>query len=162
MNPAHIHLALNHLPVVGTLLGLLLLLFGLARRSDEVQKAALAVFVLAALLAVPTYFTGESTEEIVEHLPGVSEVLIEQHEDAALVAFVALGALGLAALSALALFRRSDRMASRLVTLSLLLAVATSGLMLRTANLGGRIRHTEIRPAVAMVSPADGAAGPRP
>src|SRR5512140_1965426 len=114
MSPAHIHLALNHLPVVGTLLGLLLLLFGVVRRSDEVQKAALAVFVVAALLAVPTYFTGESTEEIVEHLPGVSEALIERHEDAALVAFAALGVLGLAALGALALFRRSNPMAPRM------------------------------------------------
>ncbi len=35
MNPAHVHLWLNHLPVVGTFFGLLLLLVAILRRSAE-------------------------------------------------------------------------------------------------------------------------------
>jgi hypothetical protein len=38
-------------------------------------------FVLTALLALPVYFTGEPAEKVVERLPGVTEPLIEEHEN---------------------------------------------------------------------------------
>ena len=50
MNPAHLHLMLNHIPVLGTAFGLGLLAFALWRRSDELKKTALGVFVLVALM----------------------------------------------------------------------------------------------------------------
>jgi asparagine N-glycosylation enzyme membrane subunit Stt3 len=59
MNWAHIHLSLNHLPVVGTFFGVLLLLLALLRKSEELKRVSLGVFVLTALLALPVYFTGE-------------------------------------------------------------------------------------------------------
>ena len=146
MDSTHMHLLLNHIPVIGTLVGLLLLVVALARRSDELKQASLAIFVVGALVAVPAYLTGESAEELVEHLAGVSESLIERHEDAAQLALAAAGLLGVFALSGLVLLRRSTSAASRVVVATLVLAVATSGLMARAANLGGQIRHTEIRP----------------
>ena len=59
MNWAHIHLSLNHLPVVGTFFGVLLLLLALLRKSEELKRGSLGVFALTALLALPIYFTGE-------------------------------------------------------------------------------------------------------
>jgi len=73
MNLAHLHLVLNHLPVLGTGFGLALLIFGLWRRSDELKKTALGVLVLVALAAVPVYLTGEPAEELVQAVPGVSK-----------------------------------------------------------------------------------------
>jgi hypothetical protein len=83
MNWAHIHLSLNHLPVVGIIFGVLLLLLALLRKSEELKRVSLGVFVLTALLALPVYFTGEPAEEVVEHVPGVAESLIGRHENAA-------------------------------------------------------------------------------
>ena len=153
MDAAHLHLLLTHVPVVATIVGLLLLAAGLVRRSDEIKKASLAIFVASALLAIPTYLTGESAEHVVEHLSGVSESLIERHEDAAFQSVMALELLGLLAAGALVLARYSGRLTATLVSGALVLSIVTGGLMARTANLGGQIRHSEIRSQATTVRP---------
>src|SRR5512145_2100282 len=105
MNWAHLHLILNHVPVLGTLFGLLLLAWGILRRNDSLQRAALLTFTLVALVAIPAYLTGKPAEEAVEHLIGTAESAIEPHEDAALVSFLAMEVLGALALGALLLTR---------------------------------------------------------
>jgi putative effector of murein hydrolase LrgA (UPF0299 family) len=145
MNWAHVHLMINHLPVIGSIFGVLLLLFALLRKSEELKRVSFGVFVFTALLALPVYFTGEPAGEVVEHLPGVAESLIEEHEDAALFALLMAGATGVVALAGLILFRRAERLPGRIVGAVLVLSLATSGVMGWTANRGGRIRHTEIR-----------------
>jgi len=145
MNWAHVHLMLGHLPVVGTIFGVLLLLLALLRKSEELKRASLGIFVLTALLAQPVYFTGEPAEKVIEHLPDVTESLIEEHEDAALFALLMAGVAGIVALAGLILFRRAGRLPGWIVGAALVLSLATSGLMGWTANRGGQIRHTEIR-----------------
>ena len=71
MSPTHLHLLLNHVPVLGTAFGLGLLVFGMGRKSQELKKTALGVFVIVALLAVPAYLTGEPAEDGVQGLPGI-------------------------------------------------------------------------------------------
>jgi uncharacterized membrane protein len=145
MNWAHIHLSLNHLPVVGTIFGVLLLLLAMVRKSEELKRVSLGVFVFTALLALPVYFTGEPAEKVVEHLPGVAEPLIERHENAALFVLLMAGGSGAVALAGLILFRRVEKLPGWIVAATLVLSLATGGLMGWTANLGGQIRHTEIR-----------------
>jgi uncharacterized membrane protein len=145
MNWAHIHLSLNHLPVVGIIFGVLLLLLALLRKSEELKRVSLCVFVLTTLLALPVYFTGEPAEEVVEHFPGVAESLIGRHENAALFALLMTGVTGIAALIGLIIFRRAEKLPGWVIGAALVLSLATSGLMGWTANLGGQIRHTEIR-----------------
>ncbi|MEO8097595.1 MAG: hypothetical protein ABI811_07815 [Acidobacteriota bacterium] len=145
MNPTHLHLILNHIPVLGTAFGLALLLFSFVRKSDELMKTALGVFVIVALLAVPAYLTGESAEDGVKVLPGVVKSIIEQHEEAATVAFTGVIVLGVAGLAGLALFRRGRTFPVWFGPLMIAASLIVSGLMGWTANLGGRIRHTEIR-----------------
>jgi hypothetical protein len=72
MNPTHVQLMLNHIPVLGAVFGLALLTFALWRKSEELRKAALGTFLVAALVAVPAYLTGEPAEDSVESLPGAS------------------------------------------------------------------------------------------
>jgi uncharacterized membrane protein len=145
MNWAHIHLLLNHLPLVGTIFGVLLLLLALLRKSEELKRVSLGIFVLTALLALPVYFTGEPAEKVVEYLPGVEEPLIERHENTALFALLMAGGAGVVALAGLILFRRAEKLPGWIVAATLVLSLATSGLMGWTANLGGQIRHTEVR-----------------
>lgn len=153
MSPVHVHLALVHFPVVGLALVTLLLGWGLVRGSEPARRIALAGLVLVALLALPAYLTGESAEEAVERLPGVSEAVLDRHEDAARPAFVAAQVLGaLALVGALAYARR--RPATWFVAALFVIALVSTGLMARAANLGGQIRHTEIRTAAAAPAPA--------
>ncbi len=155
MNGAHWHLLLNHLPVLGSAFGILLLLFAWVRKSDEIKKVSLGVFVLTAICAVPAYLTGEPAEEVAEHLPGVTHALIEHHEEAALLALSAAVATGIAALAGLFLSRKAKLLPIWLMLATLFLALATGGLMVRAANLGGEIRHTEIRTSSSAAVPAD-------
>ena len=154
MNPAHLHLMLNHLPIVGTAFTLVLLVMGLLTKSEQIKRAGLVFLVLIALLAVPTYLTGEPAEESIQKLAGISGGFIEQHEEAAQTAFIAQIALGVAALIGLLISRRGRPLPNWLAGGLLVLTLAIAGLMARTANLGGQIRHPEIRTSQAPASPA--------
>ena len=159
MSGAHIHLLLNHIPVIGIFIGFLVFALGVWRRNDSWTRLALGLFAAVALVAVATMLTGESAEEAVENLPGVSESLIEPHEDAAKLAAIGAYVLGAISLAALLWVRR--RPLPRVLTVSVLpVALLVTGLMAYTANLGGQIRHTEIRAgAVGIVGGAEGAEG---
>lgn len=144
MNTAHLHLVLNHLPLFAALFSSALLLAGLLRRQLALTRAGLVIAVVAGLGAFGAVRTGEGAEEIVEALAGVSDAAIEPHEEAAEAAMLAAIGLGLLALAALAMPERMVR-ARRAATIgSLIMALATFGLVARTANLGGAIRHPEI------------------
>jgi hypothetical protein len=150
MSAVHLHLLLNHLPVIGTIVAILLLAWAVLRRSPELTRASLALFVLLALAGIVVYLTGEPAEESVEHLAGVSESMIESHEEAALLATLLLGGLGAVALGGLVAFRRRVGGIPRgFATLALLLSLAPAAGMGYTAYVGGQIRHSEIRPGAA-------------
>jgi hypothetical protein len=149
MNLTHLHLALNHVPVLGTAFALALLVFGIWRKSNELKKTALCAFVVIALMAVPAYLTGEPAEDGVEGLPGVSEAIIEQHEEAAGVAFASIGALGVIALLGLLALRHGKAVPAWFAGFMVIVSLTVSALMAWTANIGGQIRHTEIRVGAA-------------
>lgn len=146
MDYTYLHLSLNHVPILGTVFGFLLLLGGVLTRSKGVTRAGLISLFLAAVLAIPVYLTGEPAEEVAERLPGVTDAVIELHESAAAVALTLVIITGIAAAAAFA-FSRSfpSRLPLFMAIGTLVLAFATGGSMLQTANLGGQIRHTEIR-----------------
>ena len=66
MNWAHLHLALNHVPVIGLPIVLLLLGWGIVKRSPELLKASFGLIILLAVVTVIVQVTGEPAEELVE------------------------------------------------------------------------------------------------
>jgi uncharacterized membrane protein len=157
MNWAHVHLALNHVPVLGTFFGLALLGYALIRRSDPLKRAALNAFVAVALLSLPVYFTGEPAEEVVERAAGVAKDRVETHEDAALLALGAVELLGVVAALGLYASRHARPVSAKATGAALVVALGAATLMARTANLGGQIHHTEIRSGAQPPPPANGA-----
>jgi formate hydrogenlyase subunit 3/multisubunit Na+/H+ antiporter MnhD subunit len=152
MDFVHLHLMASHIPVIGVLLLVPLFALALIRRSDELGKVSLWGLAFVAGAAVAVYLTGEPAEEGVESLAGISKGVIEQHEELALVATIVLGGIGLLAL--LALFRsRKHPLPRGIVVAALLSVVGMSGLFGWTANLGGKIRHSEIMSGAT--APAD-------
>jgi len=144
MSTAHVHLLLNHIPVIGVLIGFVIFALGVWRRNDAWTRLALGLFAAVAIFALATMLTGESAEEAVENLPGVSEPLIESHEEAAKLA--AIGAYVLGAISLVSLVRVRRRPLPRTLTVAVLpVVLLVTGFMAYAANLGGQIRHTEIR-----------------
>ena len=100
------------------------------------------------------FFTGEPAEDVVEKLPGFSRAITERHEDAALVSLVAMGLTGLYCLITLVVYR--TRPPARWVTpLALVASLGAASVMGYAANLGGQIRHTEIRATTSTLPVAD-------
>ena len=145
INWAHVHLMINHFPVLGVPGAILLLSYGLLRKSDEIKTLSFGVIVLVALLTIPVYLTGGEAAKAVKDLPGVTEAFVGRHEELAGLALVLIEVLGVMALAGLFLLRRSGSIPRWLVLLVLAASLVTAAVTGFTANLGGEIRHTEIR-----------------
>jgi uncharacterized membrane protein len=127
-----------------------MLIVALLMKNTTLTKTSYSIIIIAGVAALPVFFSGEGAEEAVEHLPGVSEDLIERHEDVAKLAIISIAAAGLLALTALLSFRRFW-LTRILKVVVLLLAITSGALMAQTAHLGGQIRHSEIRNGVAVL-----------
>lgn len=158
MDLAHLHLMLNHFPIIGSLLALPLL--GIAAWRPQERSAlvgAVLVLGVSAIGAAGADFTGEPAEELVEDLPGVSEHWIHEHEERAEVAVVLSVVNGLAALGVLGWAYNKGRTPALGVAGLLALTAATSGDMAWTGLAGGQIHHPELRPEATPLSPHGGA-----
>ena len=56
MNEAHLHLLVNHVPVIGALVSLFALAVALFWKSADFQKSALIMALIFGLTAIPAYF----------------------------------------------------------------------------------------------------------
>ncbi len=148
MNAAQIHLALNHLPIGLVLVGVPLLLAAILRKSKELKGAASMILMLSALTAIPVFLSGEPAEEIVEHRPGVTERVIHEHEEAAELSLIFVEILGALVLAAWLFDRFKAPTPSRAWVGIVALGLLNLGLFVRTAHLGGLIRHDELRQGV--------------
>lgn len=156
MSLMHLHLMLNHLPVVGMLFLVALFAAGVLRRDATLTRAALVGAVGLAAVALVVFFTGEPAEEAVEHLAGTSEQALEQHESIALVATILLGIGGALAAAALVLLRGRMVLPRWVAATGLAASVMLAGVMGATASIGGQIRHSELRAdAATSASAAD-------
>jgi uncharacterized membrane protein len=144
VNLAHLHLLLNHFPIIGTIVGLGLFLISFVGKNGELERAALMIFAVMALLSLPTFFSGAGAQGAIEELPGVSGALISRHEGAAILALFFMEITGALSLVGLWQSHESSRRARWNVMAVLLLSLITVGLMARVGTTGGDIRHPEI------------------
>jgi hypothetical protein len=154
MNLAHLHLLLNHLPVIGTIIAVALFIAALIANSADLKRACLIIFLGIALASIPVYMSGNAAEQAINNLPGVSEPTIVRHENAALLAYVFMEITGAAAWFGLWRFRRTSLFGAATLTVIFLLSVITCGLMANASALGGQIRHPEIISSVQSAVPA--------
>jgi hypothetical protein len=149
MTSTHVHLFLNHVPVLGVVFAGVLLAAAWWLRSPAFQRLALLGLVFFALMAIPVYLTGDAAEDAVERVPGVSDAAIDSHEDAADVAFVAVEVLGGLALVSLLAVGRAPAVRTVVMSVVLVATLVTSGLFAWTSYLGGQIRHPEAGGVIA-------------
>ena len=145
MNWAHVHLMFTHISVIGVGAIIAFLLIGRVRRSREIEWVSLQMFVALALLSIVVYLTGSPASHQMREMPGVSQDAIHRHSTAADFAFWSMEVLGALSLAALFKFRNTLAIPVRFTTVLLALAFVVFLMMIWTANLGGRIRHPEIR-----------------
>ncbi len=146
MDWTQIHLALNHLPVIGLPLALLWLLIGWARRSPEVLRLALWSVLSLSIAAIAIKFTGDfAAEQSAARLTGVKE-FVSRHEQAGDQVTTAVFLLALATALALWLGRKQRPVRAWVLAVVVVVGAATCGLYVRCAHSGGQISHAELRP----------------
>ncbi len=145
MNWAHVHLIINHVPVLGVLGGILLLGYAMVRKSAEVLMLSFVLFTLVAAATILVFIAGEGAQDVVKNLPGVTEEYIGRHEEVASVALLMTETLGLFCIAGLFLLRRRGAIPRWLVIVVLVTSLIDASVVGLTAYLGGQIRHTEIR-----------------
>ena len=153
INVSHTHLLINHVPTVGTVIAIGLLMLAIARRNDHVMHVALEVFFGVALLSLPVYVTGVAAAAILEQRPEVSAAAINAHHDAALVAFIIMEIAGMIAWFGLWQMRRLGRLGRATFATMILLSVLSLAAMANAANIGGEIRHPEIKVDESVIAP---------
>ena len=145
MNEAHFHLIVNHLPIVGVMIGFFILSIGLIVKKPQVKVTALGIFVFSAVASVAAYFTGEGAENVVENISGLSETLIHAHEEYAKLFLISLLVLGFVSIITVFLEVENPKYARYGFILALVLSIVSTVLAKYVGTSGGEIRHTEIR-----------------
>jgi hypothetical protein len=145
MSGAHLHLLINHAPLFGALFALALLVASFIWAPDVLRRTALVVLVATALTAVVADLSGDPAEDAIRGFPGVRREVIHEHEEFADKSYIASAIIGVLALVALVRWRRTP-LSSGVALGALAGAAVVSGMMAWTALLGGRVRHTEVRP----------------
>lgn len=145
MNGAHLHLIVNHLPIVGVIIGTLVMITGFILRKEQIKQTALGINIFASITAMLANFTGEEAEEVVEDMSGISESLIHIHEEFAELFLTLSLILGAISIITLYLSIKSNKYSKHgfLVTLAFSIALIFIGKQVGTS--GGEIRHSEIR-----------------
>ena len=143
MNPTHIHLLLNHFPIIGTLIGSAILLYSIIKKQDTGKITGAFIIVIMAIIAIPVLLTGEPAEESVEHLSGISKALIHDHEEAYEKAFWLMEITGVFSLLAIVFYKIKLRFAPKAFLVAFIFSAITFFAMAWAGNLGGKIRHPE-------------------
>jgi uncharacterized membrane protein len=151
-NVAHLHIAINHIPVILIPTALAILAAGVWRRSEAVFRTGILVAWVGVASGLATYFTGDPAADLVmaseKAQQKTLDPIVSEHDASA---SWALGSAVLVAVAGVWAWRRKGL--GREVTVPLLVLTALSTAILgRTALLGGRIRHPEAR--AGFIAPA--------
>lgn len=151
LNPAHWHLIVNHIPLLGPFFLALLMIIGLVRRSREMIRVVLALTLLFPVATYIVTLTGEKAEHYVEDQTWFDEDRVHDHEERGEAALIASGVAGALALVALWVSRKGVALKPAMAILVLLATLVAGGLVALAALDGGVIRHEELRPATESI-----------
>ena len=141
MDQHEMHLVLNHIPVILTVMALAASLLAIVKKSRAAWVYAAASLTVAGLFTYPTFFTGHGTHEILENYWWVKADSWADHEAAADWAVWITCAAGLVGAYAWwKLTRAKDAMITTGVQVAVIVAcLFAATTMGRTAWLGGKV-----------------------
>jgi uncharacterized membrane protein len=144
MDWAHIHLMLNHFPIILVVIGAAAAVLATLVPRRGTWMYAAASLTLAGLFVIPTYFTGEPAEKALNRPWYITRDSIHAHESAALISAILVGAVALIAAFGWRRMVRYPRETSLPGALRIALLVGSlvaSAHIFYTSLLGGRIVH---------------------
>lgn len=151
MNFVHLHLMINHSPLYATLFAFFFVLIGMILRSRGVVTAGLIIAIVAAVCGSAAYLTGDQAADIIGNGPpiaGVDTKLIHEHDLAATFVLISSCICAAAAIAVLFVTRKRPLRPRWMEVVMLVLLLWSFSVVARTALLGGRIHHPEVRAVV--------------
>lgn len=145
MNDAHLHLVVNHLPIIFPLLALIILVIGMISKSEAVKRIAFLIFIMGAITSIIAMNTGEGAEDFIEKLSPGTKKLIHTHEEAAEVFAILTYILGGISLLGVWASFNIKKYSNIISILAVIFSLVVLFFAQQTGTTGGEIRHTEIR-----------------
>jgi uncharacterized membrane protein len=145
MNDAHLHLVVNHFPIIGSIFALGILVVGLFLKNKSVKNTAYVLFIFSAIFALISMQTGEGAEEMVEDFPGIGKAIIHEHEELAEKLAIVLYLLGSISVLGIILNLKNHAKGKFISIVTVIIAIPAIYLCTLVGTSGGEIRHTEIR-----------------
>lgn len=155
MNNAHLHMVVNHFPIIGTFFGIGILITGIFLKNNSIKNTAYVLFIVAAIFGAFSMGTGEGAEEMVEDFPNIGKAIIHEHEELAEKFALLLYVTGVFALISLIATVKKFRLAKIFSFITLVLALISGIMSINVGTSGGEIRHTEIRENNAVSAPGN-------
>lgn len=145
MNDAHLHMVLNHFPIVGSIFGVVILIAGMILKNNSVKNTAYILFIVSAIFAAFSMGTGDGAEEMVEDMPNIGKQIIHEHEEIAEKFALVLYLLAAISLAGLIMNIKNHSKAKFVSFVAAIIAIIAVVLSTQVGTSGGEIRHTEIR-----------------
>ncbi|BCL78564.1 hypothetical protein ccbrp13_10290 [Ktedonobacteria bacterium brp13] len=152
LNTAHIHLLLNHFPILGSIIITGLFIVALIFRNTFLQKVSLWFLAGIAVITAITFQTGSGAEQAVLSLnmpQVVSLSALQSHKQMADVGLVLMFFTGAISLGSAVFYRNKPALPRPLLVLMLVILLVNVGVFTYVSYLGGMIMHPEIRTFVA-------------
>ena len=152
LQPEHLHVMLNHFPIILTLLVPPILLAGLFFGQKPIFAVGFSLALLGALITPVVMQTGHSAHtrfemgQIQPPLDEDGDIASEMHLDMAEKADPILYFVGFGGIAGLLILRFRPAWAKGAALAVIVAAGVASIFTLQSAQLGGRIRHPEFRP----------------
>ena len=148
MNDAHLHLIVNHFPILGVIFGFGILIVGLILNNNIIKNVAYLLFVVAAIFALFSVQTGGGAAHVVKNIPDIGKEIkkaILTHAELAEKFAYLLYALAFISLVGLYLNIKNHSQAVLISYIIAAIAAASVFIAVEVGSLGGEIRHTEFK-----------------
>lgn len=151
--PEHLHVALNHVALIGLAVAMIPLLLGLIRKDRGALLSGLLIVLICGLSIPVVSETGDGaaarllTGDAGVQLDGVSMAFLKEHEERADVAAVFVYIATTLAAAGLLIMRLAPKHQYKTAVLVLAACIICTALLVWTAEAGGQIRHPEFRPS---------------
>ena len=145
MDELHLHLVVNHMPIIFPIVGIIILLIGIFTKSEVTKRNAYIIFILGAITSIAAMGTGEGAEDSATKIAGLSENLIKKHEEVSEIFATLTYVLGAISLIALIASLKNSVISKYAPFVVGIFAVVALFFAQKAGTTGGEIRHTEIR-----------------
>ena len=142
---SHLHILVSVFPSVGLVFVLGFYIAGLSTKNEVIKRSCLILLGILGLLAIPTYFSGVASMELLSQDPKISQGVLSAHY------YWGLGALAILLISggyALLELWRVGKPSEQALKVVLGLAGVTLLLMIVVDELGWEISHHELQRVV--------------